>query len=167
MTTDQSIETVTKDLQNRFAPKVILINHEKELPVDNACANLAIKYNMIYLSAYQVIKDHITRNTEQGKVLMKTMKNRDVIPALQVNDEFQEEFYSPVHFDPEPVKRLIADTIAEVRTNQKFVILEGLCNSMKLSNPDDQMEIRFMDELFGIEGFIGEVVAVLSLQYEA
>ena len=50
--TVSSIESTTKDLNNRFAPKVILVNHEKALGVDNACSNLAIKYNMIYISAY-------------------------------------------------------------------------------------------------------------------
>lgn len=54
-----SIESTTKDLNNKFAPKVILVNHEKQLPVDNTCSNLAIKYNMIYISAYQVIKQNI------------------------------------------------------------------------------------------------------------
>jgi len=33
-------------------PRVILVNHEKRLSVDTTCANLAIKYNMLYLSAY-------------------------------------------------------------------------------------------------------------------
>lgn len=55
-----SLESTTKELNNKFAPKVILVNHQKALPVDNACSNLAIKYNMIYISAYQVIKQNIT-----------------------------------------------------------------------------------------------------------
>ena len=42
-------------------------------------------------------------------------------------------------------------------------MLEGLCNSSKLVNPDDQMEIRFMDEFFAIEAVIGDVTAVISL----
>ena len=54
-----SIESTTKDLNNKFAPKVILVNHQKALGVDNTCSNLAIKYNMIYISAYQVIKQNI------------------------------------------------------------------------------------------------------------
>jgi hypothetical protein len=45
------------------------VNHEKSIGVDNACANLAIKYNMLYISAYQVIKDNICNKTEWGKRL--------------------------------------------------------------------------------------------------
>jgi hypothetical protein len=41
-----------KELQNKVSPKVVLVNHEKKLGVDTTCANLAIKYNMIYISAY-------------------------------------------------------------------------------------------------------------------
>jgi hypothetical protein len=44
-------------------------------------------------------------------------------------------------------------------------LLEGLCNSQKLSEVDDQLELRFMDELFSIETILGEVKAVVGLQY--
>jgi hypothetical protein len=47
-----SVEGLTKDLNSKFSPKVVLVNHEKQLGVDNSCSNLAIKYNMIYISAY-------------------------------------------------------------------------------------------------------------------
>lgn len=62
------------------------------------------------------------------------------------------------------VKELINKTISEKRTNQKFVILEGLCNSKNLASLDDQMVFRFMDELFAIESIIGEVKGIVSLQ---
>lgn len=58
-----SVEGLSKDLNSKFSPKVVLVNHEKQLNVDNSCANLAIKYNMIYVSAYQVIKQHIEGKT--------------------------------------------------------------------------------------------------------
>jgi len=41
-------------------------------------------------------------------------------------------------------------------------MIEGLCNNSKLSNVDDQMELRYMDELFQIESIIGEVGAIIS-----
>ena len=44
-------------------------------------------------------------------------------------------------------------------------MLEGLCNSLKLSEFEDQLELRFMDEFFSIEGTLGEVKAVISLQF--
>lgn len=59
---------------------------------------------------------------------------------------------------------LLKETITEKRTNQKFVLLEGLCNNSKLKDEDDQMELRYMDELFLIESIVGEVAAVISLQ---
>lgn len=58
-TTAASEETIGNILKDAMAPKVILINHEKRLPVDAICANLGIKYNFMYLSVYQLIKQHI------------------------------------------------------------------------------------------------------------
>lgn len=50
--TGSSLETTSKQLLTLFSPQVILINHEKRLAIDTVCSNLAIKYNMIYISAY-------------------------------------------------------------------------------------------------------------------
>jgi len=63
------------------------------------------------------------------------------------------------------VADLIKKTVEEKRTNQKFILLEGLCNSGKLSNDEEKLELRFMDELFLVEKDIGEIAAVISLQY--
>lgn len=46
------------------------------------------------------------------------------------------------------------------------MLLEGLTNSKKLANEDDQMECRFMDELFAIEETVAQVGSVCSLTYE-
>jgi hypothetical protein len=51
------------------------------------------------------------------------------------------------------------------RTNQRFILLEGLCNSGKLHHEDDKLALRYMDELFLIEKELGEVTAVVSLTY--
>jgi hypothetical protein len=48
---------------------VILVNHEKRIDVDTACSNLAIKYNMLYMSVYQLIRSEITAETELGRAL--------------------------------------------------------------------------------------------------
>uniref|UniRef100_A0A7S3CSN3 Uncharacterized protein n=1 Tax=Strombidium rassoulzadegani TaxID=1082188 RepID=A0A7S3CSN3_9SPIT len=61
---------------------------------------------------------------------------------------------------------MIRETISEKRSNQKYVILEGMCNSTHLSDFNDQLELRFMDELFKIEKIIGEVEAIISFQYQ-
>ena len=65
------------------------------------------------------------------------------------------------------VMTLLKEVIYQRRTNQKYVLLEGLCNSWKLSELDDQLELRFMDELFNIEAIIGEVGAIIGLQFKA
>lgn len=162
-----SIESTTKDLNNKFAPKVILVNHEKQLAVDNTCSNLAIKYNMIYISAYQVIKQNIQQKTAWGLKLQANRRARSIDSSLNVQDSFQEAEYSAVHYELACVMQLLKETVAAKKTNQKFVLLEGLCNSQKLSQKDDQLELRFMDELFSIEAILGEVKAVVGLQYEA
>lgn len=41
-------------------------------------------------------------------------------------------------------------TVQEKRSNERYVILEGLCNSSKLANPEDKFELRLMDEYFDI-----------------
>jgi len=50
--TTKSLESTCSALNQHFAPRVVLVNHEKRLGIDNTCSNLAIKYNMIYISAY-------------------------------------------------------------------------------------------------------------------
>ena len=58
---------------------------------------------------------------------------------------------------------VIRKLIAQQRTNQRFIIIEGLINSGKLSCEEDKLEARFMDELFLCEKHIGDVVAVIGL----
>lgn len=65
--TDTTIDAIRGTLRNKFGFKVVIVNHEKKLPVDTACSNLAIKYNMLYLSVYQLIRKHIRNQTPIGK----------------------------------------------------------------------------------------------------
>lgn len=60
---------------------------------------------------------------------------------------------------------MLRDTIASHRSNQRYVLIEGLCNTAKLMNEEDKMELRFMDEYFALEQHIGEVQAVIGLQF--
>jgi len=76
--TDDSLEKTNKELANNFLPKVLLVNHEKRLGIDTTCANLAIKYNMIYISAYQIIKHHIEGNTDWGKKLLAGKRTKEI-----------------------------------------------------------------------------------------
>lgn len=43
-------------------------------------------------------------------------------------------------------------------------MLEGLCKASKLAKDEDKLEVRLMDEFFGIEKHLGEVKAVVGLQ---
>jgi hypothetical protein len=75
-TTTASEESVAALLRDAMCPKVILVNHEILLPVDAICANLAIKFNMMYISVFQLIKREIEGNTEIGKRLLATKKSK-------------------------------------------------------------------------------------------
>ena len=61
---------------------------------------------------------------------------------------------------------VIKECISEKRTNQAYVLLEGMCNHKKLANEDDQMEVRYMDEFFALEELVAKIGAVISLGYE-
>lgn len=54
------------------------MNHGKRLDVDVVCSNLAIKYNMLYLSVYQLIKKEIECNTKMGRDLELTRRTKDL-----------------------------------------------------------------------------------------
>lgn len=80
LATHHSLETTQTALKGKFAPKVVLVNHEKRLGVDTTCANLAIKYNMIYISVYQLIKSNIESKTPWGLKLQASKREK----ALQI-----------------------------------------------------------------------------------
>lgn len=73
-----SEDSLLPEFKNHFEPKVILLNHEKRLSVDTTCANIAIKYNFLYISVYQLIKQHIENNTDFGKRLLATKKPKEI-----------------------------------------------------------------------------------------
>ena len=81
--------------------------------------------------------------------------------------KFLEIDFSAVHFDLELVIELIKYTIMQVRKGQRYILLEGFCNSGKLIFDDDRLELRYMDELFQIEKNIGEVQAIVGLQFNS
>ena len=163
--TDKSLETTLSQINKNFQPRVLIINHEKRLGIDTTCANLAIKYNMIYISAYQVIKNHIQKETEWGKRLLATKRVKELSQSSQARDEFNELEYSAVHFDLETVMAMIKDTILQKKTNQNVIILEGMCNTTKLQETDDQLELRVMDEIMSIERNIGDIAGIIGLQF--
>jgi len=115
------------------------------------------------------LKAHIEGKTAWGKRLLESRREKSIILSSQVKDEFNEIEYSPVHFDQTLVMEMLKETIASKRSSQKYVLLEGMCNSVKLQEDDDRLELRSMDELFDIEKHIGEIIAIISLQsaYEA
>ena len=115
-TTASSEEYVANTLKDFLAPKVILLNHEKRVPVDVVAANIAIKFNFMYISVYQCIKNHIENNTAWGKKLMLTKKAKLLsLGQFEGKDEFNEEEYSAVHYDLDLVIGLIKETIGKER----------------------------------------------------
>lgn len=154
------------EIKGKFSPGIIVVKHDQKLSVDNTCSNLSLKYNMLYISAYQLIREEIEKHTELGQKLEACKLARELAEAVKKADEFKEELYSPVHYDPTLVYELINKTIAEKRTTQKFVILEGLLNSKLLASEDDKIEIREMDEFFALEHFVGAVSGIICLQTE-
>ncbi len=166
LSTDCSFETTLKNLKALFSAKVILLNHEKRLNVDTTCSNIAIKYNMLYISVYQTIREHILGNTSIGKQLLASKKPKLLSQiSEELSDPYEETQYSAVHFDYKLVTKLICDTIAEKRSNQSHILLEGFGNNKKLEEESDRLAVRNMDELFNIEKNIGEVVGVINLTY--
>jgi len=123
---------------------------------------------MLYMSVYQLIKNEICAETALGRALAqsKRQKSMDFGPVAKNVDPFAEAEYSAVHFDQTLVMQLIQQKIAETRTTQRFILLEGFCNSGKLESQEQRLQLRFMDEFFAIERNIGEVVGVIGLQNE-
>ena len=84
--------------------------------MDVPCSNLSIKYNMLYISAYQLIRNHIKGNTEFGKRLQTSRKEVALIASGE--DSLGEVEFNPAHFDLHLVMEIIADCIAKSRTDQ-------------------------------------------------
>ena len=76
--TGVSKETLISDIKAQFSAKVILVNHEKRIDVDTACSNLAIKYNMLYLSVYQLIRSEIMAQTQLGIALEHSRRQKQI-----------------------------------------------------------------------------------------
>ena len=139
---DVSAETTQKELNAQFAPRVVVVNHEKRLVTDTTCANLAIKYNMVYVSVYQLVRRHLQDNTEMGKKLRATRKPKDISIQSQAKDEFDELEFSAAHFDLHLIVDMIKQTIAQVRTCEKFILLEGMFNTTKFKEENDRLSQR-------------------------
>lgn len=80
-------------------------------------ANVAIKYNMLYISVYQLIKEHIDAKTQVGKDLCRSQRTKEISLDTMAKDEFQEGMYSASQFDYKIVMEMIRQTIQEKRTN--------------------------------------------------
>lgn len=166
----ETMEGAAKTLREIFSAKILLVNHEKRLDVDTVCSNLAIKYNFLYLSVHQLIREHIQNKTAVGQALLASKKPKALNDSARLaegaEDEYEEAEYSAAHWDQKTLLKIIADTLVEKRTNQQFILLEGLCNNRKLENEADKLATRHMDELLAIEKCLGEIQGVVSLQYQ-
>jgi hypothetical protein len=95
LATDDSLETTTNKLQALFNPQILLVNHDQTLNTHTTCCNLSLKHNMLYLSVYQVIKEQIASDTEFGRKLLLTKRDKKLDLNERVKDEFEEGQYSP------------------------------------------------------------------------
>jgi hypothetical protein len=114
---EASNEVIIENVRSNFAPKIVLVNHEHQLPVDNVLSNLAIKYNMLYLCVYELIYKNIEKQTEIGKALEKSYHGVELDNA-DCDFEHPEFMYSAVHYDSDLVIKMICQTIAEKKTSQ-------------------------------------------------
>lgn len=55
--------------------------------------------------------------------------------------------------------------MTERRSDQSFILLEGVCNSNKLANEEDKLGNRDMDEFFMVEKMLGDIEACVSFTY--
>lgn len=117
----ESHETAVKSLKDKFSAKVLFVNHDKRLNVDTVCSNLAIKYDMLYLSVYQMIKFTIQSGHALGKELKASKRvkqmTEDAKPLEGMEDPFEEAEYSAVHYDSKVVMKMIQAVLAEKRTS--------------------------------------------------
>ena len=121
---------------------------------------------MLYMSVYQLIKREILAETDLGRALEQSRRDKELnFGRGTITDPFEEGKYSAAHFDLPLVVTLLQQKIAEARTDQRFILLEGFCNSGKLDKKQS-LQLRNMDEFFAIERDIGEVVGVIGLQNE-
>ena len=121
------------------------------------------------MSVYQLIRQEVMTQTPIGLALAASKREKAINfgdDLVFATDKFDEENYSAVHFDQNLVVQLVQQKIAENRTSQRFILLEGFCNSNKLKENEQRLQLRFMDEFFAIERNIGEVVGVIGLQSE-
>lgn len=45
------------------------------------------------------------------------------------------------------------------------MLLEGFCTASKKAKEEDKLEVRLMDEFFAIEKHVGEVKAVIGMEF--
>ena len=107
--TGTSKDSMLKAVNKEFSAKVMLVVHEKRIDVDTACSNLAIKYNLLYLSAYQLIRQEVLSQTALGCALAesKRAKSMEFGPVVKNVDPYEEREYSAVHYDQNLVMELV------------------------------------------------------------
>jgi len=102
---------------------------------------------MLYISVYQAIKAEIESESDLGKKLLHHKRHKDLKIKTEVRDEFSEIDFSACHFRPDLVVEVIKKVISTQRKSQKYILLEGYINNGKLTQEEDRLEHRYMDEL--------------------
>ena len=164
--TDRSMESLEQEITKKFKYKLIVIRHEQTLPVDTVCSNLSIVHNLLYIPVSKLICDEIINCTALGDKLVESRHLRELQKYGTFSDDEDDlPEYNAIHYDPQLVYQLIIDKIAECRTNQRYVIINGLLNANLLRQEDDKLQIRVMDEFHQLEQYLGQINGIISLQY--
>jgi len=144
LNTDGSQESILESLAGYFQAKIILVNtSHRERPPFTQVMNLAVKYNMLQVSAHDVIQMNIMNETAAGKELLATRKAKKL-----VGEERKGHRFHPQHYDQSKVFSVLQQHIAEKRTNQQFILMQAFGQTDQLKEEDDKLALRFMDELF-------------------
>lgn len=148
-----------QQIDSVLGAKLILLKSEEE-NVDKILEKLAIRYGYLYLNTMELIKQNITENTAIGQELRQTRKPKELREAYRSAAELE---YSAAHYDLPAVLAMLRTAVEECRTTQTVILVNNLLSSHKLESPNDQLNVRPMDELFMVSKTLGKVLTVLSL----
>jgi len=158
--TDQNEEFLTSKLKSIYQPNIILLKHEKSLEIDSIFTNLSIKYNFLYISLDEIIKNEIIRKTALGKELNRTKVCKEITEDFASNENIE---FCAIHYDQKLILKILKDILSKSSGKYQIAIINGYLNSHKLKGYEEKQDFRAMDELFAIEKEIGQIKGVINL----
>ena len=106
--------------QAHFQPKIVLLSHEKRFQTDTPAANLSLRHRFLYISVYQLIREHVRKNSPLAQKLMAGRNpGRQVVLDYTMKDEFEETEFSAALFELPAVLEMVKQRIDEVRRDER------------------------------------------------